>query len=62
MYDPLKQKILFKNSIEVFQNIPVPKMKEKPPQPIVYPKIMQVPSSPPAPRNPVIPMRQLELP
>jgi hypothetical protein len=35
-------------------------MQEKPPQPIVYPKIVQVPASPPALRNPVVPMRQPE--
>jgi hypothetical protein len=61
-YDPMKHKLLFKNSIEVFQNIPSPDMQEKPPQPIVYPRIMQVPASPPAPRNPVVPMRQPEKP
>jgi hypothetical protein len=61
-YDPLKQKLFFKNSIEVFQNIPSPKMQEKPPQLIFYPKISQVHASPPAPRNLVVPMRQPEQP
>jgi hypothetical protein len=51
MYDPLKHKLFFKNSIEVFQNIPGPEMQEKPHQPIIYPRIVQVPASPPAPRN-----------
>jgi hypothetical protein len=37
-------------------------MQEKPPQPIVYPKIVQVPTSPPAPRNPVVTLRQHEKP
>jgi hypothetical protein len=37
-------------------------MKEKPPQPIVYPKIVQVPASPPAPKNPVVTSRQLKKP
>ena len=37
-------------------------MQEKPPHPIVYPKIVEVPASPPAPRNPVVPMRQHEQP
>jgi hypothetical protein len=32
------------------------------PQPIVYPKITQVPASPPAPRNPVVIPRQPEQP
>jgi hypothetical protein len=36
-YDPLKKKMFFKDSIEVFQNIPNHEMKENPPQPIVYP-------------------------
>jgi hypothetical protein len=30
-YDPLKKKLFFKDSIEVFQNIPSPKMQENPP-------------------------------
>jgi hypothetical protein len=54
--------LFFKNAIEVFQNIPSPEMQEKPPQPIVYPKIVQVPASPPAPRNPVVTPRQPEQP
>jgi hypothetical protein len=57
-YDPMKQKLFFKNAIELFHNIIGPEMHEKPPQASVYPKIVQVPSSPPAPRNPVVPMRQ----
>jgi hypothetical protein len=35
-------------------------MQEKPPWPIVYPKIVKVPASPPAPRNPTITLRQPE--
>jgi hypothetical protein len=62
MYDPLKQKLFFKYAIEVFQNIPSPKMKKKPPQTMVYPKIVQVPASIPAPRNPVVTLRQPEQP
>jgi hypothetical protein len=60
MYDPLKKKLLFKNYIELFQNIIGLEMQYKPPQPIVYPRIVQFPSSPPAPRNLVVPMRQPE--
>ena len=37
-------------------------MREKPPQPIVYPKIVQVPTSPPAPRNHVAMLREPEKP
>jgi hypothetical protein len=37
-------------------------MQEKPPQPIFYPNIVQVPASPPAPRNPVVTLRQPEQP
>ena len=37
-------------------------MGEKTPQPIVYPKIVQVPASPPAPRNPSVTSRQPEQP
>jgi hypothetical protein len=59
-YDLLKHKLLFKKSIEVFQNIPSPEMKEKPPHFIIYPKITQVPASPPTPRNHVVVMRQPE--
>jgi hypothetical protein len=59
-YDPQKHKIFFKNEIEVFQSIPDPDMEEKKPQTILYPKIVQVLASPPAPRNPVAPMRQPE--
>jgi hypothetical protein len=45
MDDPLKQNLFFKNSIEAFQNIPSLEMQEKPPQPIFYPNIAQVPAS-----------------
>jgi hypothetical protein len=37
-------------------------MQEKPSQPIVYPKMAQVPASPAAPRNPIAMPRQLEKP
>jgi hypothetical protein len=37
-------------------------MQEKSHQPIIYPRIAQVPASPPAPRNLVVPMRQPEQP
>jgi hypothetical protein len=37
-------------------------MQEKPSQPIVYPNMAQVPTSPPAPRNPVVMPRQPEQP
>jgi hypothetical protein len=60
MYNPLKLKLFFKNSIEVFQNIPGPEMQKKPLQPIGYPKIAQVPASPPAPINPIVLLRQPE--
>jgi hypothetical protein len=62
MYDPMKQKLFFKNAIEVFKNITIPEMQEKPPQLIVYPNISQVLASSPAPRNPVVTMRQPEQP
>jgi hypothetical protein len=58
IYDSLKQKLFFKNSIEVFQNIPGPKTQEKPLYPIIYHRIVQVPSSSPTPRNPTVPTRQ----
>jgi hypothetical protein len=61
-YDPLKKKLFFKDAIEVFQNIPSHEMQENPPQPTVYPKMAQVPASPPAPRNPVVIPRQPEQP
>jgi hypothetical protein len=61
-YDALKQKLFFKNAIEVFQNIPIPEIQEKPPQHIVYPNIAQVLSSPISPRNPVVTVRQPEQP
>jgi hypothetical protein len=57
-YDPLKHNLFFKNSIEIFQNILGLEMQEKPLHPVGYPKIMQVPTSPRAPRNPVVSMRQ----
>jgi hypothetical protein len=60
MYDPLKQKLFFKDAIEVFQSIPGPEIEENPPHPTIYPKIVQFPTSPPAPRNPIILMRQPE--
>jgi hypothetical protein len=60
MYDPLKHKLFFKNEIEVFQNIPGPEMEENTPHPIIYPNISQIPASPLAPQNPVIPIRQPE--
>ena len=37
-------------------------MQEKPPQPIVYPNIVQVPASPPTPRNHAVTPRQPEKP
>jgi hypothetical protein len=37
-------------------------MREKPPYPIVYPNMAQVPASPPTPRNLVVIPRQLEKP
>jgi hypothetical protein len=37
-------------------------MREKPPQYIVYPKIVQVPASPPTGRNPVVIPRQPKKP
>jgi hypothetical protein len=60
MYDPLKQNLFFKYAIEVFQSIPGPEIEEKPPHPTIYPNIAQFPTSPPAPQNPIIPMRQPE--
>jgi hypothetical protein len=54
----VKQKLFFKNAIEVFQNIPSSEMLNKPPQPVVYPKITQFPASPLAPKNHVVRMRQ----
>jgi hypothetical protein len=54
--------MFFKDAIEVFQNIPNHEMQENPPQPVVYPKVAQVPASPPAPRNPVGIPRQPEQP
>jgi hypothetical protein len=59
-YNPMKHKTFFKNEIELFQNISGPEMQEKPPQPIGYPKVTQVPTSPPTPRNPTVPRRQPE--
>jgi hypothetical protein len=58
MYDPLKHELFFKNSIELFQSIPGPEIEENPPQPTSYPKISQFLTSPPAPQNPIISMRQ----
>jgi hypothetical protein len=60
VYDPLKQNLFFKNEIEVFHSIPGPKMEEKTPQPTSYPKIVQVPTSPPSPRIPIVLIRQPE--
>jgi hypothetical protein len=37
-------------------------MQEKPLQPIVYPKMAEVPASPPTPRNSVVILRQPEQP
>jgi hypothetical protein len=54
--------LFFKDAIEVFQNIPSPEMREETPQPIIYPKIVQVHVSAPAPRNPVVTPRQPEQP
>jgi hypothetical protein len=59
-YDPLKQKLFFKDAIEVFQSIPSCEMQENPHQSIVYPKVAQVSTSPPAPRNPIGIPRQPE--
>ena len=54
--------MFLKNATEGFQNIPSLEVQEKPPQPIVYPKIAQVLASPPTPRNPVVLLRQTEQP
>jgi hypothetical protein len=54
--------LFFKDSIEVFQNIPSLERREKTPQPIAYPNIVQVPASPPAPKNPIVISRQPEQP
>jgi hypothetical protein len=59
-YDPLKQKLFFKYAIEAFQSIPSCETQENPPQSVVYPKVAQVPASPPAPRNPIGIPRQPE--
>jgi hypothetical protein len=45
----MKQKLLFKDAIELFHNVPSPEMQEKASQPIVYPNMAQVPTSPPTP-------------
>ena len=45
-YDPLKQKLFFKDAIEVFHNTPSPEMRENHPQLTVYPKMEQVPAHP----------------
>jgi hypothetical protein len=42
--------------------MPNPEMRVKTSQPIVYPKMAQVPDSPPTPRNPVVMPRQTEQP
>jgi len=56
------KKLFFHDAIEVFQNIPNHKMQDNPPHLVVYPKVAQVPTSPPTPRNPVGIPRQLEQP
>jgi hypothetical protein len=62
MYDPIKYKLFFKDDIKVFKNIHSLEMQEKTPQPIVYPKIAQVPASPLAPKNVASTPRQPEQP
>jgi hypothetical protein len=53
MYDPLKQKLFFKDAIEIFKGISPPEIVENPPKVILQPNISQAPASPPTPKNPV---------
>jgi hypothetical protein len=46
-YDPVKQKLFLKNSIEIFKRIPIPRS-------ICHPNPAQAPTSPPTPKNSTI--------
>jgi hypothetical protein len=46
MYDPLKQKLFFKDAIEIFTGVSTPKIVENPPKFILQPNISQSPASP----------------
>jgi hypothetical protein len=60
MYDPLKQKMFFKDAIEMFKSIPIPEIVENFPKFTFQPKLAQDSTSPSTPRNLVIPKRHLE--
>jgi hypothetical protein len=51
MYDPLKQKIFFKDAVEIFRGEFSPEIRENPPKVTLQPKTAQAPASPLAPRN-----------
>jgi hypothetical protein len=59
-YDHVKQKLLFKNAIEIFKSIPTLEIMENPPKLPSQPNLAQSPTSPPAPRNFSIPRRHSE--
>jgi hypothetical protein len=45
-YDPLKQKLFFKDAIEIFKSIPTPKIVDNSPKFTFQPKLVQAPTSP----------------
>jgi hypothetical protein len=49
MYDPLKQKLFFKDAVEIFKDESAPEIRENPPKVTLQPKTAQAPASPPAP-------------
>jgi hypothetical protein len=56
----VKQKIFFKNEIEIFKSIPTPEIIDNPPKFFSQPNLVQVPMSPSTPRNFSIPRRDPE--
>jgi hypothetical protein len=52
--------LFFKDAIEIFKSIPNPEIMENSPKVTFQPKLAQAPTSPPTPRNSVIPKRHPE--
>jgi hypothetical protein len=59
-YDPMKQKLFFKNAIEIFKSIPIPYVICSPSRVFYQPNPVKAPTSPPTPKNFVIPRRHPE--
>jgi hypothetical protein len=60
MYDPLKQKLFFKDALEIFIGASTLEIVENPPKFILQPNISQAPTSPHTPMNPINSRRHLD--